>query len=573
MNGRDAQLDELLARSGAVAPDALAAACAQQLRTPDRPLAEILIEAGSLAETDWLRLLADHLGMELVPAVPPGALDPQMVAQVPVEWARQQTMLPLRHGAGVGVLMCDPTRLAALEDLALLLDREVVPLLAPRREILRAIEQCYYQKTDRPADLLRSLGATEGAPGAAAPAPRSDDLLRSVDQAPVTQLINLVLLEAVKAGASDVHIEPFRDVILVRYRIDGWLYPQSSPPRHLEAALVSRLKVMAHLDIAERRLPQDGVARVRVGEREIDIRISTIPVAEGERVVLRLLNREAVFLPLHALGMSEAILEQFRAVLRAPNGVVLVTGPTGSGKTTTLYGALQELDTERRNILTIEDPIEYQLPRIGQMQVKPKIGLTFAQGLRHILRQDPDVILVGETRDLETAEIVIRASLTGHLVFTTLHTNDAAGAILRLTDMGVAPYLLGAALRAALAQRLVRKLCPHCRRAGTLSAAEAAQLGLPPGPAGERGVWRAQGCPACLDGYKGRTGIYEFLPVGAALQEAIRRGAGLREIRQTAGWPEGGGLLADGLARMFAGITSPDELLRAVGSADAASAS
>ncbi len=310
------------------------------------------------------------------------------------------------------------------------------------------------------------------------------------------------------------------------------------------------------------------MAKVRVGEREIDIRVSTVPVAEGERVVLRLLNRSALLLPLDALGMPTDVQERFLEKARLPNGIILVTGPTGSGKTTTLYAALRGLDTEHMNVLTIEDPIEYQLPGIGQIQVKPKIGLTFAQGLRHILRQDPDVIFVGEIRDLETAEIAIRSALTGHLVFSTLHTNDAVSAVVRLVDMGIESYLLGEALQAVLAQRLVRKLCPVCRTPDTLTSAETDALGqagvLPPGQM----VWRPAGCSACLHGYRGRTGVFEWLELGPDVREAVRRRAPAAEIRALATARGFRPLLQDGLARMAAGLTSPEEVIRVLGTAE-----
>ena len=304
---------------------------------------------------------------------------------------------------------------------------------------------------------------------------------------------------------------------------------------------------------------------MRVGAKEIDVRVSSVPVAEGERIVLRLLHRESTRYTLNELGMAPAALALFRELLREPHGIVLVTGPTGSGKTTTLYAALGELDTAHLNVLTIEDPIEYQLPDIGQMQVHPKIGLTFARGLRHVLRQDPDVVLVGETRDLETAEIVVRASLTGHLVFTTLHTNDAIGAVTRLVDMGIPPYLLASAMRAVLAQRLVRRLCPRCRREGRLSAAEAAQLGRP--ALEGRPAWEASaaGCADCLGGYKGRTGLHELLPVGPAFAEAVRTAAPPGELRRLAGAGGFRDMLDDGTDKILAGTTSMAEVLRAAG--------
>ncbi|NLB66761.1 MAG: type II/IV secretion system protein [Lentisphaerae bacterium] len=486
-------------------------------------------------------------------------LDPALIEPVAVDWARRRGLLPIRRDGRVLLAGSPETSLEAFEDLALLLGLEAEWVQAPAAEVQRAIDRCYFQRAGAPPP--------PATPGEEAPAPRreTNDLLVSSADAPVIQYVNMILLEAVKRDASDIHVEPFVDRLLVRYRIDGLLYEQPSPPRHLEQALTARLKVMARLDLAEKRLPQDGVARVRVGAREIDVRVSSVPVAEGERIVLRLLHRESVRYALDELGMAPGTLAQLRDILRAPNGIVLVTGPTGSGKTTTLYAALGELDTAHLNVLTIEDPIEYQLPNIAQIQVHPKIGLTFARGLRHILRQDPDVVLVGEIRDLETAEIVVRASLTGHLVFATLHTNDAASAVTRMVDMGIAPYLLAASGRAVLAQRLVRCLCRNCRRETAMTADEAAGLDRP--ELAGRSIWtaHAEGCDNCLGGYKGRTGIYELLVISPALAEAIRAGAPAAELRQRAAEDGGRDILADGVDKILAGTTTVAEVLRSAG--------
>ncbi len=487
-------------------------------------------------------------------------LDPALIETVPVEWVRRQVVLPFRREGRVAIAGAETTPMQAYEDLALLLGVEAEWVTAPAPEIQRAIDRCYFRRAGAPAPVASEEEA------AGIPARReTDDLLAGSADAPVAHYVNLILLEAVKRGASDIHIEPFANALAVRYRIDGLLYEQPAPPRHLEHALTARLKVMARLDLAEKRLPQDGVARVRVGSREIDVRVSSVPVAEGERIVLRLLHRESTRYSLNELGMSSAMLEGFRAILREPHGIVLVTGPTGSGKTTTLYAALGELDTAHLNVLTIEDPIEYQLPNIGQMQVHPKIGLTFARGLRHILRQDPDVVLVGETRDLETAEIVVRASLTGHLVFTTLHTNDAVGAVTRMVDMGIPPYLLASAARAVLAQRLVRRLCPACRRETALSAADAERLGRP--ALAGHAVWEpsAGGCPECLGGYKGRTGIHELLAVSPAISEGIRTAVPPAELRRLAADAGFRDMLDDGIEKILAGVTSVAEVLRSAG--------
>jgi general secretion pathway protein E len=487
-------------------------------------------------------------------------LDPALIESVPVEWVRRQVVLPFRREGRVAIAGAESTPMQAYEDLALLLGVEAEWLVAPAPEIQRAIDRCYFQRAGAPAPVATAEEA------AGVPARReTDDLLAGSADAPVAHYVNLILLEAVKRGASDIHIEPFANALAVRYRIDGLLYEQPAPPRHLENALTARLKVMARLDLAEKRLPQDGVARVRVGSREIDVRVSSVPVAEGERIVLRLLHRESTRYTLNELGMSPAMLDLFRGILREPHGIVLVTGPTGSGKTTTLYAALGELDTAHLNVLTIEDPIEYQLPNIGQMQVHPKIGLTFARGLRHILRQDPDVVLVGETRDLETAEIVVRASLTGHLVFTTLHTNDAVGAVTRMVDMGIPAYLLASAARAVLAQRLVRRLCPRCRRETALSTADAALLGRP--AVAGRPVWEpsADGCSDCLGGYKGRTGIHELLAVSPSISEAIRTALPPAELRRLAAGAGFRDMLDDGMDKILEGVTSVAEVLRSAG--------
>jgi general secretion pathway protein E len=516
------------------------------------------------AELDRLGDLAERYDLELLTALSPESLDPELVRELPVEWARSHCVMPIRRGGETCVMTADPSQLAEQEYLALLLGADLRCVLAPRPLILQAIEQGYYKKDSAPSDFLRDLEeSSDKTPEPAAS--RTDDLLAGAEKAPVTQLVNLLLLEAVKRRASDIHFEPFENRLRVRYRVDGVLYEQASPPKGMEAALVSRLKVMARMDIAEKRLPQDGMAKVRIGEKEIDIRVSTVPVAEGERVVLRLLDKDAALLPLPVLGMPEQMLSAFHGLIGLPNGIIVVSGPTGSGKTTTLYAALGCLDARRRNIMTIEDPIEYQIPDIGQMQVKPKIGLTFASGLRHILRQDPDIILVGETRDAETAEIAVRAALTGHLVFTTLHTNDAPGAVLRLGDIGVEPFLLASCLRGILAQRLVRRLCPACRQPVTVRPEQLQTLAAPLRRLQGESVWAPAGCPQCLEGYRGRVGLFELLVMNVELQDIVRGGGmkadGLRRLAEERGMMS---LLDDGIAKMRAGITSLSELTAVV---------
>jgi general secretion pathway protein E len=526
----------------------------------------------SACASDALRAEASALGLEVVESAEGLALAPELAARIPSDWAHPRLLVPvLREGAAC-LLSAHPR---AIEDQLQASQLAGVPLpvvVAPEALVLDLLGRTYAAGASVAAssllDEITSEGASDG-PRAGA-GPQGGDLLEAASAAPVTRLVNLLLLEAVRQGASDIQFEPFEDRLCVRYRVDGVLRRAATPPKHLELALVSRLKVMAGMDIAERRLPQDGVAQARVGGRPLDIRVSVVPVADGERVVLRLLNRADACLPLRSLGMDEATLESFQRLLRAPNGMVVVSGPTGSGKTTTLYSALGGLDAARRNILTIEDPVEYRLPDIGQIQVKPKIGLTFANGLRHILRQDPDVVLVGETRDAETAGIAVRAALTGHLVFTTLHTNDAPSAVMRLVDMGVQPYLVASCLRGVLGQRLVRRLCAQCREAcawADIAAACAspdlarileARQAADPSPAT---LFRAgAGCATCREGYSGRTGVYELMAFSPALREAIRPGNVAADALRRVALSEGMRTMADDAAgKILAGVTDVAE--------------
>jgi general secretion pathway protein E len=390
--------------------------------------------------------------------------------------------------------------------------------------------------------------------------PAVEDLLDSQDEAPIIRLINALLTQAVREGASDIHIEPYERHSVVRLRRDGLLHDIARPHRGLHAAMASRIKIMASLDIAEKRLPQDGRIVLRLAGRQVDVRVSTVPTTHGERLVLRLLDKSGSLIGLDALGMAAATRQRFAGLLAQPHGILLVTGPTGAGKSTTLYAALQTLDAGRLNIVTAEDPVEYELPGIAQIQVNPRIELDFARALRAILRQDPDVILIGEIRDLETAQIAVQASLTGHLVLATLHTNDAAAAVTRLVDMGVEPFLLASTLRGVLAQRLVRRLCPDCRRAVPATPAERAQLdGAVPAT-----LWQPGGCPACAGtGYQGRTGIYELIALDEAGARLIHDGAGEAALRTLARGSDGHSLREDGRRLLADGITSLAELLRA----------
>lgn len=541
------QLGEWLVREGLITGAQLDEALAQQQNgaSSDR-LGELLLQRGWIEGIDLVRGLGEQYDCDVLESLAEDMIDPGLVRDIPLEYARTRGVLPIRYRGAVGLLTHDPVSMIETSDLALLLGEEPIPVLATRQTIQHGIERCYSESQDASSDLIAGMGNDAELQAA----PREGDLLRSSDQAPVSRFVNVMILEALKEGASDIHIEPWNRSISVRFRIDGVLYPHSSPPKDVEPALISRVKIMARMDIAEKRLPQDGMAKVSVGENEIDLRVSTVPVAEGERVVLRLLRHDTTHMSLTELGMRDELLASFRDILREPNGVIWVTGPTGSGKTTTLYAALQEMDTARRNILTIEDPIEYQLGEIGQINVRPKIGLTFAQGLRHILRQDPDVILVGETRDLETAEIVVQASLTGHLVFSTLHTNNALGALTRLVDIGLEPFLVAESTRALMAQRLVRRLCTACRKPATHHGED---------------VFEAVGCASCRDGYAGRIGLFELIRMTPELTEAAREGRSISGLRQIVENTGGDSLYADGLARVREGLTSVAEIEAVLG--------
>ena len=562
-------LGEILIRQGKLTPEGLAAALEQQRTTAARqPVGALLVSRGMVSEADLLAALAEQYGCDSVETVGDDVFDAELVARLPVEWARTQGMLPIRWKGRPAVLSSDPSAFAARDDLAVLLRCELNTVLAPRTEIAKAIERFYFRRQDSAEDLLRGMEAEH--PAAASPRLSSaDDLLRVADQAPVTQLVNVVLLEALKARASDVHVEPCEKTLRIRYRIDGLLYEQASPPKDLESAFVSRLKVMAHLDIAEKRLPQDGTARVRVGDREIDIRVSTIPVGDGERVVLRLLHRESALLPLEQLGMPVGVLTSFRAILREPHGVVLVTGPTGSGKTTTLYSTLNSLAEREINITTIEDPIELMHEKFNQIAVQPGVGLTFAMVIKHIVRQSADVIMVGEIRDQETAENAFKAALTGHLVISTLHTNDAPSAVIRLTDMGVHSSLLESALVGVVSQRLVRKVCNMCGEPyrpsqmefQAMNIAEEELVGLP--------IRKGCGCQHCRGtGYLGRTAVFEIMPITDGVKLLVHDNMAAHLIRKAA-IKEGMRTLQQSVMEKFkAGITTSEEVIRIIGGVD-----
>jgi general secretion pathway protein E len=485
----------------------------------------------------------------------------RLTGALTADWLEEQALLPLRLGDGqltVGTWADHPDPLA-LDDLRLLFDADIAVERFAEHDLRMTIRRVYAQ------DAVTAEGLIAGLSGEARTLDADDlpldDLLHLANEAPVVRLVNLLLIEALDARASDVHLEGYADGLRVRYRVDGVLQAAPSPPPHLTAAIISRLKIMAELDIAERRLPQDGRIRLRLLNRQVDVRVSTVPTLRGESVVLRLLDKERGRVTLTELGMAQDTFDLFSEVISRPHGIVLATGPTGSGKTTTLYAAVEMLRTGREKILTVEDPVEYELPGVPQVPVNEKVGVTFASALRSLLRQDPDIILVGEIRDPETAQIATQAALTGHLVLSTLHTNDAPTALTRLLDLGVAAYLVASTVDAVLAQRLVRVICPNCRVEAHPDKAAARRLDI--AALGLATVWHGEGCDNCRGtGYRGRTGVHELLVMDNELRMEVQGRRGSEELRAMAIAKGMRTLQDDGLRLVRAGVTTLDEVLR-----------
>jgi general secretion pathway protein E len=497
--------------------------------------------------------------METIDNIKDEDIEYSLLKDLPLAFVKGNVFLPLkRQDRELVGAVAGNRGIFALRDLARKLDLKPRPLEAAEEVIIDAINRIYSQ-TSRVDEVMGDIEG-EDLSMIATVFESPKDLLELTEDAPIIRLLNALLMEAVKEKASDIHIEPYEKGIDVRFRVDGILSKVLRPPKIIHDALISRVKIIADLDIAEKRLPQDGRIKLLVAGKDIDIRVSIIPTALGERAVLRLLDRQAGVLSLEMLGLNDFILGLFRNALSRQNGIILVTGPTGSGKTTTLYASLLKLNTEDRNIITVEDPVEYQLNGIGQMQVNPKIGLSFATGLRSILRQDPDIMMVGEIRDMETAEIAVHASLTGHLVLSTLHTNDASSAVTRLIDMGIEPFLVASSLVCVLAQRLVRVICPHCRESYVPTKQELVYLGLETQP---DVLYRGTGCDKCLGkGYLGRTGIYEFLEITPQVRKMIVDRQNAQAIQTTAMESGFKTLMSNSTEKVIKGITTIEEILR-----------
>jgi len=522
-------------------------------------LGTLLVTLGLCAQRDVSEALAAQLGLPMVDVAGYPEF-PVLEERISPRFLREARALPLKEDAReLALAMADPTDSYTIGAFRMVTGRDVKPLVAIPSELDAALERLYGAGRTAVGQIV---GDVE----------QRDELAFDADvqqlkdlasEAPVIRLVSLIITNALEARASDIHIEPFENRLAVRYRIDGVLHEVESPPRRFSAAVISRVKIMANLDIAERRLPQDGRIRLRVHGKDIDLRISTVPTMHGESVVMRILDKGGVALDFTRLGFEDDILERFLAVLMQPYGILLVTGPTGSGKTTTLYTALERLNQPDVKILTVEDPVEYQMPGINQIQVKPQINLTFANALRSIVRQDPDVIMIGEIRDLETAEIAVQASLTGHMVFSTLHTNDAPNTVTRLRNMGVPPFLLTATLEGVLAQRLVRRICSKCREETMPAVETLAELNLTPDDVASQKIFRGRGCESCNNtGFKGRTGLFELMLINNALRDVINEGGSTQKLRNAAMASGMRPLRTAGLDKLYSGITTIEEVIR-----------
>ena len=539
----------------------------QLQKTRKEPVGQLLVSLGFISDADVLVALAGQAGMRMVDLgeieIPDAAIE-----ALPAEMASTYQVVPLEYdetNRSITIAMKSPDNFRAVDDLRLLMGFKVDAVVAPAQQIDKVLAKRYTGKTSSMAMIMAELGESDSLAALAGRGESIDleELAQAAEDNKVVRLVNLVLLQAIKDKASDIHFEPFEDEFKMRYRIDGILYEMIPPPRHLALPIISRIKVMADLDIAERRLPQDGRIELTVNNNPVDLRVSVLPTMFGESVVLRVLDRSNIQLSLDKIGLRNDELEQLRSLIHKPNGIIVVTGPTGCGKTTTLYAALSELNEPTTKILTAEDPVEYDIDGLIQSQINAEQGLTFARLLRHFLRQDPDIILVGEIRDLETAQIAVQASLTGHLVFSTLHTNDAPSAILRLLDLGVEGFLLTATIEAIVAQRLVRRICLSCKEEYVPTDEQLMELLLRRSEVQQRTFFRGRGCEACSHtGYKGRMAIFEIMSLDDPLRELIMSQGSTNAIRDQARKRGMRSLRESGLLAIYEGQTTIDEVIR-----------
>ena len=543
--------------------------CLKMREKSGSTLDKILLAKGYLSEPEVLKIFSLFLALEYRGDLREVTVPKEFLDRVPVHFARNYNLIGLGSVNGsMQVATCDPFEIHPMDELSAMLRVTVEPVFSPRAEITSLINRAYKNRMDAVDEALDDLDEEEGIVNLTAEAlEEGEDLLDVANKAPIIKLVNMILFQALKMRASDVHIQPYTDRVQVRYRVDGILYDMESAPKKIQDAIISRIKVMSKMDIAERRLPQDGRATLRIGQGDVDVRISSVPSSNGERIVMRLLDKTARVYRLGEIGLDPDNLAVLRKYIAYTHGIIFVTGPTGSGKTTTLYAGLTELNASEKNILTIEDPIEYNLDGVSQVQVNNKKGLAFAAGLRSFLRQDPDIMMVGEVRDNETAEIAIRAALTGHMVLSTLHTNDAASAVTRMLDIGVEPYLVSSSVVLVIAQRLVRLICPKCKTQIAPDKSTVKKLkeaGIAPDAFADGKVWIGEGCDYCFDsGYVDRTAIYEMLPVDDAVKDQVMDRAGASIIKKSA--IDRGALNTlrmDGINKVLKGSTTIDEILR-----------
>src|SRR5688572_16365509 len=540
----------------------------EQHEHPGQLLGKVAIDMGLINEDQLVQALAEQLSLQTV-GVAEVTIKRDVLPMVTAPMAQMYRIVPIEFdGDTLSVAMCDPQNLSVQDELRTFLGFNIRVMVTTESQMTSALERYYGESTDSVESIVLALEddaeLAAAAAGINSDGPINlDDVTALADSAPVRKLLNMVLLMAIREHASDLHFEPFEDEFKIRIKADGVLYEMVPPPRHLAFAITTRIKVMANLDIAERRLPQDGRIELTVGGHPVDLRVSVLPTMFGESVVMRILDRSVVSLNLAKVGMDPAIIKQFREIIARPNGIVLVTGPTGSGKTTTLYSALTELNSMEDKLITTEDPVEYQIDGIIQIPIDHEIGVTFAACLRAILRQDPDIILVGEIRDLETAEIAVQASLTGHMVFSTLHTNDAPSTITRMKDMGVPTFLITATLEAILAQRLVRRICSQCREETTPSEDLIVDLGMKIDEFKGKKVYKGRGCEVCNNtGYKGRVGLFELMIMNDVLREMVMNSASIDELRKQAASKGMVTLREAGMQFAFEGTTTLDEIVR-----------
>ncbi len=562
VKGEKKKLGEILVEAGLVSKQQIDEALKVQHESGER-LGKVLVRLNLISEEALVSFLGEQLGIPHVD-LKDYLVDPETVNLVPEYVARKYQLVPLfKIGDTLTVAMADPLNVFAIDEVSLKAGCTVEPALATDSDIKRAIDQ-YYGVTGTMDEVIKKIEEDEGELlGTGEHDIEAKKLQDLAEEAPVIKLVNLLIMNAIRDGASDIHIEPEENMLRIRYRIDGVMQEVPAPPKNIQAAILSRVKIMSEMDIAEKRVPQDGRFRIKVENRQVDMRVSTLPTIYGENIVMRILDVSKALLGLEQLGFAPDVLEEFNKTIKKSYGIVLVTGPTGSGKTTTLYSSLNVINTIDKNIITVEDPVEYRLKLIRQAQVNVKAGLTFSSGLRAILRQDPDVVMVGEIRDLETAEIAIQAALTGHLVFSTLHTNNAPGAVTRLVDMGVEPFLVSSSVLAVIGQRLVRKICPNCKEEFKPPDGLLQQAGIDPAKKGVK-VYHGKGCKTCMGtGYKGRICIFELMLPNDKIRSLIVQKTSMDVVRKEAVLAGMKTMRDDGILKVLQGVTTVDEVIRA----------